>query len=104
LTSENKSLVLLYTELRKIREALYKKKPDIKAINNYFKQLCQISDKLDSDFKYDWLSRLEVLELLKVVKMDNSELYIKIKHQLSDNQRNSHILKSLIQRGLDLIE
>jgi len=89
-----KKLLQLYTEIRKMRE-----QENLNLI-----RLSEIHSTLETHFKEDWLLRLEILELLGKDQSE-SPLAKKLSSRLQNISDSSETdVKTLIQRGLSLLD
>lgn len=103
LTNENRKLVLIYRQIREMRERLDINRVGGVKMELFYHKLEDICNKLDNDFRGDWLARLEAVELLSLLGKRNSELFRRVSHQLLEFKIQSKSMASLIQRGLDLV-
>jgi phenylalanine-4-hydroxylase len=89
LTSENRRLNEIYSEIRKLRESGRRMESDYE----------KLAAELDRDYGNDWLSRLEIIELVP----KNSDLSEKLRNRLAAIRKLSRDRDEMIGRGLALI-
>jgi phenylalanine-4-hydroxylase len=91
-TIQNKKLIPMYEDVRRIREMGEIEESEISKLKSIHKSL-------DQNFKEDWLLRLEILEL---VNEKDENFAQTLKSQLKEFQKDK-TLNSLISRGLEII-
>ncbi|MAE73235.1 MAG: phenylalanine 4-monooxygenase [Bdellovibrionaceae bacterium] len=91
-TSEDQPLVPLYALVREVREQ--------SSVEDRLGELEEVYHRLKADFPKDWLLRLELLELVYGV---STELSAQLRQDLEGLQGQGDPLKTLIQRGLEII-
>jgi phenylalanine-4-hydroxylase len=94
LTIENKDLAEIYGKVRNLRESASWSKGDVEQVET-------LKNLLDQTFPEDWLSRLELLEVLSL-KNQMPSLSEKLRMELNCLGAKSSRLKMLIQRGLQV--
>jgi hypothetical protein len=95
LTSENKRLNEYYAEIRKLREG-----------GAELPKLVELEAKISSEYPQDWLSRIEILELLDLKPADSGTRALKkrIEKSLDQIAKISNERRELISRGLALLK
>jgi phenylalanine-4-hydroxylase len=93
-TAEQKNLQKIYSDIRSLREKDSKASELLPALENLFTQL-------EKSFPKDWLSRLEIYEILCQKKI-SGELNEKIKKNLLALKQSDSKSSSLIEDGLRL--